>query len=299
MHPSTSVQTPALRSVGNIVTGDDLQTQVVIASGALQALLSLLSSPKEGIRKEACWTISNVTAGSPPQIQSVIDANIIPPLIDILRNADFKTKKEACWALSNATSGGLQEPAQIRYLVSQGCIGPLCDLLNSMDNKIIQVALDGLDNILKVGEMDRQAQGPGGVNQYAVFVEEAGGMVTIHNLQQHDNIEIYKKAFNIMEKYFPDDEDVDAGVNAPAVDASGNFAVCNLMIHLLFLVLTMMLCSSNPTLRRRKVDSALVETSDFSFLVPSVLVAIAALSLPVVPFLASMCTLPCPHSKYS
>ena len=73
-HPSTAVQTPALRSVGNIVTGDDLQTQVVITSGALPALLSLLSSPKDGIRKEACWTISNVTAGSQLQIQSIIDA---------------------------------------------------------------------------------------------------------------------------------------------------------------------------------------------------------------------------------
>lgn len=225
MHPSTSVQTPALRSVGNIVTGDDLQTQVVITSGALPALLSLLSSPKEGIRKEACWTISNVTAGSPPQIQAVIDANIIPPLINILQNADFKTRKEACWAISNATSGGLQEPSQIRYLVSQGCIKPLCDLLTMMDNKIIQVALDGLDNILKVGEMDKSAAGPGAVNQYALFVEEAGGMVTIHNLQQHDNLEIYKKAFNIMDKYFPDDEEVDAGIGAANVDASGAFAV--------------------------------------------------------------------------
>lgn len=51
-HKSTAVQTPALRSVGNIVTGDDLQTQVVIASGALPSLLSLLSSPKDGIKKE-------------------------------------------------------------------------------------------------------------------------------------------------------------------------------------------------------------------------------------------------------
>ncbi|KAL1748510.1 armadillo-type protein [Schizophyllum fasciatum] len=224
MHNSTSVQTPALRSVGNIVTGDDLQTQVVIASGALPALLALLSSTKDGIRKEACWTISNITAGSPPQIQAVIDANIIPPLINILSNADFKTRKEACWAISNATSGGLQEPSQIRYLVQQGCIKPLCDLLTMMDNKIIQVALDGLDNILKVGEMDKQAAGPGAVNQYALYVEEAGGMVTIHNLQQHDNLDIYKKAFNIMDKYFPDEEDVDTGISAPSVDASGAFA---------------------------------------------------------------------------
>jgi hypothetical protein len=229
MHSSTSVQTPALRSIGNIVTGDDLQTQVVIASGALPALLSLLSSPKEGIRKEACWTISNITAGSPPQIQAVIDANIIPPLINILSNADFKTRKEACWAISNATSGGLHEPAQIRYLVSQGCIKPLCDLLTMMDNKIIQVALDGLDNILKVGETDKQAGGPGSVNQYALYVEEAGGMITIHNLQSHDNLEIYKKAFNIMDKYFPDEEEVDAAISAPNVDASGAFAVSTLI----------------------------------------------------------------------
>jgi hypothetical protein len=225
LHSSTSVQTPALRSVGNIVTGDDLQTQVVIASGALPALLTLLSSPKDGIRKEACWTISNITAGSPPQIQAIIDANIIPPLINILQNADFKTKKEACWAISNATSGGLQEPAQIRYLVSQGCIKPLCDLLTMMDNKIIQVALDGLDNILKIGEADKVAAGPAGVNQYAVFVEEAGGMITIHNLQQHENLDIYKKAFNIMDKYFPDEEDLDAAISAPAVDSTGAFAV--------------------------------------------------------------------------
>jgi importin subunit alpha-1 len=195
-HHSSAVQTPALRSVGNIVTGDDLQTQVVLASGALPALLSLLSSPKEGIRKEACWTVSNITAGSPQQIQAIIDANIIPPLINILQNADFKTKKEACWAMSNATSGGLQEPSQIRYLVSQGCIKPLCDLLKCTDNKIIQVALDGLENILKVGEADKEnGLSEGGVNQYALYVEEAGGMISIHNLQHHENLEIVRGAF--------------------------------------------------------------------------------------------------------
>ena len=260
MHNSTSVQTPALRSVGNIVTGDDLQTQVVIASGALPALLSLLSSPKEGIRKEACWTISNITAGSPHQIQAVIDANIIPPLINILQNADFKTKKEACWAISNATSGGLQEPAQIRYLVSQGCIKPLCDLLTMMDNKIIQVALDGLDNILKIGEMDKQAAGPGAINQYALYVEEAMGMVTIHNLQQHDNLEIYKKAFNIMDKYFPEDEEVDAGISAAHVDSSGAFAVClSLSLYVSSLFLMLAYSSSTATCLPLRAGLVLVE----------------------------------------
>ena len=61
-----------------------------------------------------------------------------------------------------------------------------------------------MENILKIGEMDKEMAGAGAVNQYAVFIEEAGGMVAIHNLQHHENLEIYKKCFYIMDKYFPE-----------------------------------------------------------------------------------------------
>ena len=226
-HNSTSVQTPALRSVGNIVTGDDLQTQIIINCGALPALLALLSSQKDGIRKEACWTISNVTAGNSTQIQAVVDAQIIPPLIHLLSNGDFKTRKEACWAISNATSGGLQKPDQIRYLVAQGCIKPLCDLLACPDNKIIQVALDGLENILKVGEMDKEAsEDPSdqNVNHFALIIEEAGGMEKIHDCQNNVNEDIYMKAFNIIGKYFSDEEEAgDMMENVPPGQAAFGF----------------------------------------------------------------------------
>ncbi|KAI9022238.1 armadillo-type protein [Phycomyces nitens] len=205
LHPSTAVQIPALRSIGNIVTGDDIQTQVVINCGVLTALLPMLTSTKEAIRKEACWTISNITAGSVTQIQAVIDANIIPVLVHILGTAEFKTRKEACWAIVNATSGGLSKPEQIRYIVSQGCIKPLCDLLVGMDNKIAQVCLDGLDNILKVGEMER-ANDPEGHNRYALYIEECGGIEAIHQMQGHENTDVYKKAYNIIDRYFGDDE---------------------------------------------------------------------------------------------
>ncbi|KAB7500281.1 Importin subunit alpha-7, partial [Armadillidium nasatum] len=168
MYNQHSVVSAALRAVGNIVTGDDVQTQVILNCSALTCLLHLLSSPKESIRKEACWTISNITAGNRSQIQSVIDANIFPLLIEILGKAEFKTRKEAAWAITNATSGGT--PAQIRYLVEQGCIPPLCDLLTVMDVKIVQVALNGIQNILQLGE--QEAKTTFGVNPYAVLVEE-------------------------------------------------------------------------------------------------------------------------------
>ena len=68
-HTMHSVVSAALRAVGNIVTGDDIQTQVILNCSALPCLLHLLSSSKESIRKEACWTISNITAGNRAQIQ--------------------------------------------------------------------------------------------------------------------------------------------------------------------------------------------------------------------------------------
>lgn len=216
MHQSPSVVTPALRTVGNIVTGDDLQTQIIINVNALPALLALLGNMKKGIRKEACWTISNITAGNHNQIQSVVDANILPPLIQLLSHAEFDIRKEAAWAISNATSGG--SPQQIKSLVQQGCVRPLCDLLTVNDAKIITVALEGLENILKVGDAEAKESGMGS-NQMAEFIDEAEGLLKIEALQQHENHEIYEKAVKILENYFGVEEDEDAAL-APAQDGS-------------------------------------------------------------------------------
>jgi len=71
-----------------------------------------------------------------------------------------------------------------------------------MDNKIIQVALDGLENILRVGEADRgDPPQPGSINKYALFIEEANGMEKIHDCQQNANQDIYKKAYHIIDTY--------------------------------------------------------------------------------------------------
>ncbi|GJD08280.1 Importin subunit alpha [Galdieria sulphuraria] len=215
-HQSIAVQTPSLRTIGNIVTGDDTQTQVVINCDALPCLNSLLGSHKKSIRKEACWTVSNITAGTQEQIQAVINANIIPKVVDLLQNAEFDVKKEAAWAISNATSGGTIE--QIQYLVKQGCIPPLCNLLIVSDSRIITVALEGLENILRAGE--RLAVN--GFNQYALLVEEAEGVDRIENLQTHVNHDIYSKALKILETYFSGTGEPVEGIT-PASSSEGHF----------------------------------------------------------------------------
>ena len=64
-----------------------------------------------------------------------------------------------------------------RFIVEHNCIPPLCDLLTVMDPKIVQVALNGLDNILKLGEQDAKTMGA--QNQYALIVEQCGGKVIL------------------------------------------------------------------------------------------------------------------------
>ncbi|XP_019169405.1 PREDICTED: importin subunit alpha-4-like isoform X2 [Ipomoea nil] len=205
LHHSATVLIPALRTVGNIVTGDDTQTQYVIDNQVLPRLYQLLTqNHKKSIKKEACWTISNITAGNRAQIQAVIEANIILPLVYLLQNAEFDIKKEAAWAISNATSGGSHE--QIRFLVNQGCIKPLCDLLVCPDPRIITVCLEGLENILKVGEADKETGLNDGINLYAQLIDECEGSDKLEHLQTHDNHEIYEKAVKILEKFWSEEE---------------------------------------------------------------------------------------------
>ncbi|KAK8495893.1 hypothetical protein V6N11_046894 [Hibiscus sabdariffa] len=205
-HPAPTVLIPALRTVGNIVTGDDSQTQFMIDNKVLPHLYQLLiQNHKKSIKKEACWTISNITAGNRAQIQAVIEANIILPLVHLLQHAEFDIKKEAAWAISNATSGGSHE--QIKFLVSQGCIKPLCDLLICPDARIVTVCLEGLENILKVGEADKEMGMNDGINLFAQTVDECDGLDKIENLQTHDNHEIYEKAVKILERYWAEEEE--------------------------------------------------------------------------------------------
>ena len=70
-----SFQTPALRAIGNIVTGDDTQTQEVVDQGALPVLKHLFQHQKSQIIKEAAWAVSNIAAGNSNQIQ-VLSRNV-------------------------------------------------------------------------------------------------------------------------------------------------------------------------------------------------------------------------------
>ena len=57
--------------------------------------------------------------------------------------------------------------AQVAYVVGQGVIPPMCNLLSVKDTQVIQVVLDGLNNILKMADEESDA--------VCTMIEECGG----------------------------------------------------------------------------------------------------------------------------
>jgi len=89
---------------------------------------------------------------------------------------------------------------------------------------MIAVALEGVDTLLKIGQDNFTFEGE---NQFATMLENVGGIDAIEALQQHPNEYIYEQAYNVLEKYFQDEDDFslpsNATAGAQAADGKFNF----------------------------------------------------------------------------
>jgi len=104
--------------------------------------------------------------------------------------------------------------------VSSGCIKPLCDLLTCGDNRIVTVALEGLENILRIGEEDKRA-GIMDQNPFVQEIDQVGGLDLIEQLQNHPNNDIYDKCVKLLETYIGLEEEEDQNL-APSMDEGAN-----------------------------------------------------------------------------
>ena len=68
-------------------------------------------------------------------------------------------------------------------------------------SQVVQVVLDGIHNMIKMWVEDEQN------DTVCQEIERCGGLDAIELLQSHENVEIYKLAYAIIDKYFSSEDD--------------------------------------------------------------------------------------------
>lgn len=177
-HPHIAISVACLRTIGNILTGDDAETQYALEQGTLEALNRLISHNRKAVRKEVCWSVSNITAGNANQIQLCLDCGIIDKLIHLMQHDDNDIRKEALWAVSNTTA--MATPAQFLELVQKGILNALCGIMTFSEPRLLLVAIEGVENVLKAGKAHFGK--PECENPFVLVVEEVGGIDKIEQL---------------------------------------------------------------------------------------------------------------------
>lgn len=90
------MQIYSIKIIGNIVTGNPLQTQAVIDAGIIPLLAKLIFHEKRSIRKETCWVVSNIAAGTQQQIKALIVNDFLPILEQVIKNDEPEVNKIKC-----------------------------------------------------------------------------------------------------------------------------------------------------------------------------------------------------------
>jgi importin subunit alpha-1 len=152
-HNEANVKSAALKLVGSICTGTDVQTQSAISRGGLPILKTLLNDLEKNVRKQVCWILSNIAAGNEEKVKIMIAAKIFPSVRPCLVPEDEEVQVEAAWIVHGAANSRNAE--FITHLFEEGLIESLCNFLDC-SHKAFEVALFTLENVSKVDNLRKK-----------------------------------------------------------------------------------------------------------------------------------------------
>jgi len=142
--------TPSVRALSSICACGDALTQAVIDNAGLPALTRLIDCPLADVRKEALLALSNVAAGSAEQVSALLGAGVFTSLAKRMAEGERGFNKEAVWTLANATASG-DTDTLLAIARTSSAVAALVEMVGDDDPKLVEVALDGLDNLLMAG----------------------------------------------------------------------------------------------------------------------------------------------------
>eukprot|EP00698_Gefionella_okellyi_P014939 TRINITY_DN4174_c0_g1_i1.p1 TRINITY_DN4174_c0_g1~~TRINITY_DN4174_c0_g1_i1.p1 ORF type:complete len:486 (+),score=85.89 TRINITY_DN4174_c0_g1_i1:43-1500(+) len=187
---------PALRTIGNFVSGSNDFTDACIQDGTLLPALGrfLLQEEKRGIQKESAYVLSNICGGTPEHVDLVVQAGLVPVCAQVLLTAAYHVKYELAFCFANIVQDG-------RYAAlvaaTAGVMQSFVELLSKPDPDLVLLCLQVVAIVLQF------------VSNAAVAFESIGGKNQLELLTDSPVDEIRKASDDLLEKYYylEDDEE--------------------------------------------------------------------------------------------
>lgn len=187
---------PSLRALGNVVSGDDKNTEYLLNQGFLKLMIHLLETcTAQSIIKDACWAVSNVAAGTVKQTKAVCEEpNLLELVVSQLHSGDFKTQKECGWVFANICMTGSTD--EYNRILATDAVHAMRHLLKCSDIAMIELALEFYEKLLNFARLHGKEQ------QLTDDMEECDVLDDIEELQTHETMKIYALSVQIIEKFF-------------------------------------------------------------------------------------------------
>jgi hypothetical protein len=194
----------AVRVLGNLSTGSELQTQHLLNDGMLDDLRIFLNKGHYWSLVEVMWSLSNVAAGSRGQIGALLSHPIMCSVHETFNSTDIRTRKETSYIYSNIARLGSMK--QVLKLVHQGVINKLPLALSTtcavtvcvrpkqntlvLINSLLEAGADEVKPIHRTRNFVRE------------LLEESGVVKQLEGLQHHNNRRVYELASEILIRHY-------------------------------------------------------------------------------------------------
>jgi importin subunit alpha-1 len=190
--------TPALRAVGNLMSGDDRTTQCLLNEGVLPKLAILLSHQTSNVRRETCWTLSNVFAGPVHQLRQCLEAGLMDSIIQCCSDIPVVCE-QANWCIVNAFVGS-NIPEVAKLCTYRDIIPTLLQILSAPQPELKALVLRAIQRIMIIGDA-LSVSSEDSTNPFLSLVNETCGS-QIRNLLVSGNSHATKLATGYMEGHF-------------------------------------------------------------------------------------------------